>query len=112
MLEKDLVQECQIVAEAMGAFLAHVGQRRAKGSGTSRGFPDLVLLCNGEVRLIELKRPATPENPKGFLSLAQSCFIARAHEMGVEVEVVDNVADFCRIVNACRASRGVRRAEA
>ena len=107
MLEKDLVQECRQVAEAMGAFLALIGQRKAKGSGTTRGVPDMLLMCAGEVRLIELKRPATPDNPKGFLSLGQLAFLARAAEQGVEVHVVDNVDDFVRLVNSCRRGVGV-----
>jgi hypothetical protein len=109
MLEKDLVEECKQVADAMGAFLALIGQRKAKGSGTTRGVPDMLLMCAGEVRLIELKRPATPENPKGFLSLAQTCFIARAAEMGVTVHVVDNLPGFVSVLNSCRASHGVQR---
>jgi len=109
MLEKDLVEECKEVATAMGAFLALIGQRKAKGSGTTRGVPDMLLICSGEVRLIEVKRPATPENPKGFLSLAQSTFIAAALEQRVVVEVIDNVQDFCAVVNACRSSHGVQR---
>jgi hypothetical protein len=41
--------------------------------------------------------------------LAQSAFIARAAEMGVEVHVVDNLAGFVAVLNDCRRSRGVRR---
>ena len=52
--EASLVNECKAVVEALGAFLAVVGQQKAKGSGTTRGLPDLVLMCAGEVRLIEV----------------------------------------------------------
>ena len=33
--ERDLVDDCRDVAKHMGAFLAEVGQRRAKGSGST-----------------------------------------------------------------------------
>jgi len=112
-LEAALVQECKAVAEAMGCFLACIGQQKAKGSGTTRGIPDLVLLCAGHTELIEVKRPKTDEHPRGYLSLGQSAFIARAAEMGVTVHVIDNVDDFVRILNSCRRSQGVwRTAEA
>jgi len=101
-LERDLVAEIRTVAEAMNAFVAVSGQRNAKGSGTTRGYPDLTLICAGCVKLIEVKRPATPENPKGFLSLAQSAFIARAAEQGVHVFVIERVEDFVSLVNGCR----------
>lgn len=99
-LEKDLVHECELAAKAMGAFLAKVGQRRAKGSGTTKGFPDLVLLCAGHVVLIEVKRPEL-----GCLSLGQTVFIERAAEQGVKVHVVDTLDDFVRLVNGCRRGR-------
>ncbi len=93
----------------MGVFLAEVGQRDARKSGTTKGYPDLTLMCAGQVVLIEVKRPATAEHPHGYLSLGQSAFIARAAEMGVEVEVVETAQDFAAIVNHCRRSRGVAR---
>jgi hypothetical protein len=111
-LEKDLVQSCREVAEAMGAFLAVVGQRDSRKSGSTLGFPDLVLICNGEIRLIEMKRGKDEDNPAGHLNLGQHAFIAAALEQGVEVEVVDNLRDFVAVLNGCRRARGVRRAEA
>ena len=110
--EAALVQSCREVAEAMGAFLAVTGQLNAKKSGSTKGYPDLTLLCAGQTVLIEVKRPKTAEHPRGYLSLGQSAFIARAAEMGVEVHVIDNVAEFVAVLNSCRRSRGVRRAEA
>ena len=101
-LERDLVADCRRSAVAMNAFLAEVGQRRAKGSGTTIGYPDLTLICAGRVILIECKRPKTAEHPHGYLSLGQSAFIARALEMGVQVEVIDSVTDFEALVNSCR----------
>ena len=101
-LERDLVAECQTVAVAMNAFLAVVGQRNARKSGSTLGFPDLVLICAGKTVLIEVKRPKTAEHPRGYLSLGQSAFIARALEMGVQVEVIETVREFEALVNGCR----------
>ena len=108
-LERDLVQDCRISAAAMGVFLAEVGQRDARKAGTTKGYPDLTLMVAGHVVLIEVKRPATAEHPHGYLSLGQSAFVARAHEMGVRVEVIETVAQFEALVNVCRRSRGVQR---
>ena len=102
VLERDLVAEIRTVAEAMNAFVAVTGQHKAKGSGTTRGYPDLTLICAGCVKLIEVKRPKTAEHPHGYLSLAQSAFIARAAEQGVHVFVIDSVEQFVDVVNSCR----------
>lgn len=103
MLERDLVDECRAVAEAMNAFLAEVGQRRAKGSGTTVGFPDLVLICAGQVRLIEVKRTKAADHPRGTLNLGQVAFIENADKQRVTVHVIDNAEDFTRILNGCRS---------
>jgi hypothetical protein len=99
-LERDLVQELRMAAKALGVFLAEVGQRKAKGSGTTIGMPDLVLIANGHTELIEVKRPKL-----GCLSLGQRAFIERASEQGVKVHVVDNLQDFVEVVNGCRRRR-------
>jgi hypothetical protein len=101
-LERDLVAECFKSAAAMGAFLAAVGQRRAKGSGTTVGYPDLTLICAGKIVLIECKRTKTEDAPRGVLNLGQHAFIARALEQGVDVRVVDTVEQFEALVNSCR----------
>jgi Holliday junction resolvase len=101
-LERDLVDDCREAAKAMGAFLAEVGQRRAKGSGTTKGYPDLTLLCAGHVLLIELKRAKTRDHQAGRLTVGQVAFIERAAEQGVPVYVLDTLEDFVALVNACR----------
>lgn len=105
-LEKDLVADCQRVAERMNAWVAVVGQRRAKGSGTTIGYPDLTLFCSGQVRLIELKRTKTADTAKGVLNLGQIAFIENARSRGVTVHVVDRIEDFIAIVNDCRKPHG------
>lgn len=101
-LEKDLVEQCRQSAEAMGAMLCVVGQRKAKGSGTTKGFPDLVLLDHGHIKLIEAKRGKTPDTPHGTLNNDQAIFIGKALAHQVKVEVIDSVQQFEAIVNSCR----------
>lgn len=105
MLERDLVQSCRKSAEAMNAFLAVVGQRNARKSGSTLGFPDLVLMCAGQIVLIELKRTKTAENPRGVLNLGQHAFIAAALEQGVTVHVVERIEEFEALVNDTRRRR-------
>lgn len=102
LLESDLVAECRKSAKAMGAFLAVVGQRRAKKSGTTIGFPDLVLICAGRTILIEVKRPKSDGTPGGEVSLGQQVFIEQAAAQGVTVHAIWSVQEFEEIVNSCR----------
>lgn len=102
MNERELVAECQNVAKAMNAYLMTVGQVRAKGSGTTVGFPDLVLVCSGRVELIEVKRPKTAEHPHGYLTLGQEAVIAKCDDQHVVVHVIDSVAGFVEVVKNCR----------
>lgn len=101
-LERDLISQCRESAEAMNAFLAMVGQRRAKGSGTTLGFPDLVLICAGRVVLIEAKRPKSDGTPGGEVSLGQQAFMEKAAAQGVTVHAIWTVREFEEIVNSCR----------
>ena len=104
-LERDLVADCREAATAMHAFLAEVGQKRAKNSGTTVGYPDLTLMCNGHTVLIEVKRTKAPGTPKGLLNLGQIAFIERAAEQGVEVRVIETLQQFVDVVNECRKRR-------
>lgn len=105
VLERDLVQECREIAKAMNAYLLEVGQRRAKGSGTTVGFPDLVLVCSGKVQFIEVKRPKTADHPQGYVSLGQQAVIERCADQGVTVHVLHCAEQFIEIVNSCRRGR-------
>lgn len=96
-LERDLVAECRVIAKAMNCFLVEMGQRKAKGSGSTIGLPDLAVLCAGKTVWIEMKRPKI-----GVVSVGQRAFIERAAEQGVRVHVVDNIEDFVSCVNECR----------
>jgi hypothetical protein len=104
-LEKTLVQQCCEAAEGMGAMVAVVGQRKAKGSGTTSGYPDLTLICSGHTILIELKRPKEKGDSGGVLSLGQQAFIYDAAQQGVTVPVISRLGDFIDLVNWCRKHR-------
>ena len=86
-----------------------VGQRNARKSGSTLGFPDLVLICAGEIRLIEMKRAKDGSDAGGKLNLGQIAFIAAALEQRVVVEVIDNLDGFVAVLNECRSSHGVQR---
>ncbi len=108
--EASLVNQCRLAAEAANAFLAVVGQRDSRKSGSTLGFPDLVLMRYGQIRLIECKRPKADGDGGGHLNLGQHAFIAMALEHGVEVEVIDNLNDFVRVLNGCCGGARVRAA--
>lgn len=95
--ESALVDQCRLVAEAMSAFLAVVGQRDPRKSGSTLGFPDAVVFCAGHAEFVEFKDAKT-----GRLSLGQKVFIERVAEQGIKVHVVDRVDDFVAVVNGCR----------
>ena len=101
-LERDLVAELRVVAKAMNCMLVEMQQKRAKGSGSTIGLPDLAVLCNGKTVWIETKRAHVKGEGHGCLTVGQVAFIERAAEQGVRVFVVDCVQDFVSVVNGCR----------
>lgn len=100
--ESDLIAECFRSARAMNAHLMCVGQRNAKGSGTTVGYPDLTLVCNGHVVLIECKRERTALGRRGELTLGQIAVIEKCAEQRVHVFAIRTVGEFEAIINACR----------
>jgi hypothetical protein len=95
--ERDLVAECCKIASVAGVYLELVGQRRAKGSGSTIGFPDGVLYCNGRAALIEFKRIEG-----GRLSRAQQIAMQLREEQGVKTHVVRTAQEFADIIAWCR----------
>ena len=102
--ESALVEEIRVIAKAMNVHLVEIGQRRAKGSGTTVGIPDLAVNCAGKTVWIETKRAHRPGEGHGCLSIGQEAFIAKAADQGVHVFVVDDVQQFVQIVNSMRHS--------
>ena len=91
-IESDLVATCCKIAKAMRVELELVGQRRAKGSGTTRGFPDGVLHAGGRTYLVEFKRPKSVGTRAGRVSLDQ---VAAAARIPTVARVVDLTPAFC-----------------
>ena len=101
-LERDLVDDLRKAAKAMGVLLAEIGQRKAKGSGSTIGIPDCILIANGHVELIEVKRSKADDHRAGELTVGQIAFTQRAAEQGVKVHAVWTLQEFVEIVNGCR----------
>lgn len=96
-LEADLVNRCREDAEAMGVYLEVAGQRKAKGSGTTVGFPDAILYAAGHVVPVEFKRAAD-----GRISAGQAAAMLKRERQGVATRVIRTEQEFVAIVNACR----------
>lgn len=96
-LEADLVSRCREDAEAMGVYLEVAGQRKAKGSGTTVGFPDAILYAAGHVVPVEFKRAAD-----GRISAGQAAAMLKRERQGVATRVIRTEQEFVALVNACR----------
>ena len=105
--ERDLVAACCQRAEDMGANLEVVGQRNAKGSGTTLGAPDLILFASGWTIPIEAKREGRIPSEDGKLRLDQRARIYDRLQQGVQTAVIYRVDEFGELVNWCR--RNARR---
>ena len=97
--EKELVAACRDVlnySDPPLGYLEVIGQRRARGSGTSVGAPDAILYCAGQVAVIEFKRP------DGRLSSVQETARRIRAEYGVETHVIRDLTAFVELVNTMR----------
>ena len=106
-LERDLVSECCALAEAMGANLEVIGQRRAQGSGTTLGAPDMLLCASGWTVPIEAKRLGRIASDDGKLRVDQRARIYDRLQQGVQTAVIYRADEFGELVNWCR--RNARR---
>ena len=100
--ESDLVLACCALAEAMGANLEVIGQRRAQGSGTTLGAPDMLLFASGWTVPIEAKRLGRISSEDGKLHVDQLARIYDRLQQGVQTAVIYSVDDFAAVVNWCR----------
>ena len=88
----------------MNVYCEVIGQRRAKGSGTTQGAPDMLVYVAGRALPVEFKRALdrVTHTPCGKLSYDQIVAIERRAAQGVETHVVDSLDDFVRLVNEAR----------
>ena len=95
--ERDLVADCLLAALAANCLLEVIGQRKARGSGTTVGAPDALLYCAGHMVPIEFKRAAD-----GRLSKGQVWQMELRRRQGIETRIVRSLVEFVDVVNECR----------
>jgi hypothetical protein len=85
--ESDIEQKDRDAAKRDGWFVEKIMR-------TGRdGFPDRFYAKGGRIILMEWKKPPSGKKPGGRLSAQQERRIAELRAAGVEVHVVDNLAD-------------------
>ena len=93
--EHDVIDECREVAHRAGVVLEEVGQRKAKGSGTTIGFPDLCLSVAGWYVPLEGKF-------KAEVSEAQYLLAVWKREHGVDTARITSGQDLADVIGFCR----------
>ena len=93
-IERDVIQECRLVAKAAGVVLEEIGQRKAKGSGTTIGIEDLILTCAGWYVPIEGKFRAD-------VSEAQYLLAKWKLEQGVDTARITSGQDLADVIGFC-----------
>lgn len=106
LLEADLVADVVRAAAAMNVYVEFCGQRKAKGSGSTRGLPDAFLYAGGKCLPLELKRPASDGTRAGRFSLDQLVAAQRRREQSVETYAIDSLEAFVCCVNWARYGNG------
>jgi hypothetical protein len=91
-LESTLVENCRQMVRDYGGYLEVVGQRKAKGSGTTLGFPDAVLYRRGNTYLVEFK------SRTGRLNRAQELAIHCRWQERVPTYVVSSEQEFADLM--------------
>jgi len=94
--ESNLVASCLRIAEGMGVYVECIGQRKARGSGTTIGAPDLLLFVAGHVIPVECK------SIRGKATLAQMARAYDREQQGVTTAFVSDDEDFIKLINTCR----------
>jgi hypothetical protein len=93
--EAGVIQVCRQVAHRAGVVLEEIGQRKAKGSGTTIGFPDLALSCDGWWVPLEGKFRAE-------VSEAQYLLAVWKREQGVDTARITSGQDLADVIGFCR----------
>ena len=99
-LERELVDRCR--REVCPLFgdpsFEVVGQRNAKGSGSTRGFVDVVVGYCGWWLPMEFKNP----DGTGVMSGDQQAMAKWRWENGVDTVVIESVQQFADVLGYCR----------
>ena len=89
-LESEVVANCKRwLNDFHMGYMEVAGQRKAKGSGSTLGFPDAVVYSKGRVFIVEFKRPSG-----GRLSNDQRIAIAAREAEGIKTHVICNEQEF------------------
>lgn len=102
LFEADLVNDCTLAADTMGVFLEVAGQRKAKGSGSSKGLGDGFLCVAGWHHPLELKRAASKGTERGRFSYDQIVAAERRRAQGIETYAPRTLQEFVNLVNWSR----------
>lgn len=94
--ERDIVAECLGIAKTMGAYVEVIGQRKARGSGTTEGVTDTLVFCAGNVIAAEFKRA------DGTVNMRQHIAAERRFARGVKTPVIRSADEFVRLLNWCK----------
>jgi hypothetical protein len=92
--ESDVIDQCREVAKLCGVVLEEVGQRKAKGSGTTIGFPDLCLSVAGWWVPLEGKF-------KADVSEGQYLLAVWKREQGVDTARITSGQDLADVIGFC-----------
>lgn len=93
-LEAEVISNCRRwLNDFKMGYMEVAGQRRAKGSGSTLGFPDAVVYSKGRVYVVEFKRPHG-----GVLSEDQRIAIEARKREGVETWVISNEQEFVDMI--------------
>jgi hypothetical protein len=97
-LERDIVAGCAEIANLLGLYMEVIGQRNAKGSGTTVGAPDAILYRNGHAIPVEFKR--ADGRVRWGQDVARQCRAAQ----GVQTHVIRTVQEFADLCGGRRRS--------
>ena len=93
-LEAEVVNNCKTwLNDFHMGYMEVIGQRRAKGAGTTVGAPDAIVYSRGRVFIVEFKRPNGGRLDNGQ-ELAIACRLAE----GVETYVISNEQEFVNML--------------
>ena len=103
--EADLVSDILKLAARCGVYVEAVGQRKAKGSGTTRGAPDLLVYVGGFVHPVEVKRPKSDGTRAGRFSHDQLVAAEQREAQGVVTSAPRTLQHLANLVGWSRRNR-------
>lgn len=109
-LESDLMSSLALVAKTCGVYLEVAGQRKAKGSGSTRGLPDGFLYVAGFCHPLEAKRCKALAGRDGTFSNDQIVAADRRRSEGVQTYAPRTPQHLADLIGWSRRNAGRYRA--